>query len=266
MIPAGGITEVSGRASERKTLTLSKGLLVLSLGLIASLALVFVIDIGLQLSLTFWKVLAHNTNYDDAWEQVAQWMDNQWLREQLLFSLWALLAIIWVRWELHMSLAVLGLKKERMMAHVINGAAWGVIVKLLILGVCCISALVSTWVFKLRPADVQEYFKASPYVVQSVKLMSLSSLYILVTAPVSEEILFRGVLYSAMRSRYPTLVSLIISNVVFTAAHLQLKLAPVHFIVGVAATCLFEKRKSLIAPISFHITANAMTFLATLLT
>lgn len=86
----------------------------------------------------------------------------------------------------------------------------------------------------------------------------LFTLASVVLAPMAEEMLFRGVLYTAIKQEgYPRL-ALFVSSVLFSAIHMNL-LAFVPFVVlALVLTLLYERTGSLLAPIVAHAGFNAV--------
>ncbi|MFM1770709.1 MAG: hypothetical protein RJA22_3238 [Verrucomicrobiota bacterium] len=79
----------------------------------------------------------------------------------------------------------------------------------------------------------------------------------LVLAPVAEEILFRGILYPAIKQQGHPRLALAASAVLFSAIHFN-QLAFIPFIVlAVLLTLLYERTGSLLAPILAHAAFNA---------
>lgn len=74
-------------------------------------------------------------------------------------------------------------------------------------------------------------------------------------APVVEETLYRGVLYSPYRKRYGSTAAIIITSILFSVSHFGLSLLST-FIGGILLAILYEKTESLIAPIIAHVTYN----------
>lgn len=83
--------------------------------------------------------------------------------------------------------------------------------------------------------------------------------------PVTEEIIFRGVFYRALRRKRAVSFSIILSSAVFALIHLEIY----HFIplmfVGALAAYSFEKTRSIYTPILFHAANNTISVLLLLL-
>lgn len=91
---------------------------------------------------------------------------------------------------------------------------------------------------------------------------------LVILPPIVEEIVCRGFLYAGLRSQLPLITSVLITNVVFAAAHLQagsgnplLWIAAVDtFILSTVLIYLREKTGGLAAPIGLHALKNALAF------
>lgn len=86
----------------------------------------------------------------------------------------------------------------------------------------------------------------------------LFTLTSVVLAPVAEEILFRGLLYRALRDQGRPAAALAVSSVLFSAIHLS-QLAFLPFIVlAIILALLYERTQCLLAPILAHAGFNAI--------
>jgi membrane protease YdiL (CAAX protease family) len=83
--------------------------------------------------------------------------------------------------------------------------------------------------------------------------------------PVIEELIFRGVLFQALRAKMSAFWSVLISSVIFAAVHGD----PVYFIpllaTGIVCSYAFEKTKSIYTPIGVHILNNLFAVVVTIL-
>lgn len=83
-----------------------------------------------------------------------------------------------------------------------------------------------------------------------------------IVAPVIEELLFRGVLYGWLRTRWSAVGGVILSAAVFSAAHaIPLILASI-FVVGLTLAIVYEKTKSTLATMTLHSLFNTIGVLA----
>lgn len=85
-----------------------------------------------------------------------------------------------------------------------------------------------------------------------------------ISAPICEELLMRGLVYKRMRSFMRPLYSALISSVIFGLIHGNWVQFMYAFAVGLIATYIYEYTRTLFAPILFHITANATSTLISL--
>lgn len=125
---------------------------------------------------------------------------------------------------------------------------------------CCIvimNLLCSLLVSLLTSSDVRNH-QASTFVGA------------IVIAPILEEIVFRGGLFSSLRARFPFFISLIISSVLFGSIHiidslkngsiLDVSYLLVYSVIGLVLGYSYEKSGSLIVPISVHMLNNILAF------
>lgn len=82
-----------------------------------------------------------------------------------------------------------------------------------------------------------------------------------VSAPFSEEVFFRGFLYSAFKKSWGVNVALLLSSFLFAIVHLELYSFIPLIIIGWLLAYLFEKTKSLLMPIFLHGVYNLILIL-----
>ena len=102
--------------------------------------------------------------------------------------------------------------------------------------------------------DIAEGFGAVPVKV----------LLIVIAAPVSEEICFRGMLFGGLRERLPRIAAALISAVIFGALHAITGLSAVPPLIafGFILALLYEKTGSVIPGILLHALNNSVALLA----
>jgi membrane protease YdiL (CAAX protease family) len=83
----------------------------------------------------------------------------------------------------------------------------------------------------------------------------------IVGAPVSEELLFRSVLYQPMRARIGVVPAAVVVGLLFAALHGYVWGVPLLLVLSVTFTALFERTGSLWYPIAAHALYNGATFL-----
>ena len=116
------------------------------------------------------------------------------------------------------------------------------------------SLLIST-----NRASAEQAFKQLHYAFPMMLFALLGS----VVAPIGEEVLFRGMLYTTLkrRVRAGSLMPLIISALLFALIHASpLHLIPL-FLMGLGFAIAYERSGSLWVPILMHAVNNGVTFL-----
>jgi membrane protease YdiL (CAAX protease family) len=89
------------------------------------------------------------------------------------------------------------------------------------------------------------------------------SFFILVLlAPLVEELLFRGFIYTKLRNSRKASSSIIISAAIFAGFHLEPEIFLPLFILGCIIGYIYEKSGSLWVPILFHLINNGLAFAA----
>jgi membrane protease YdiL (CAAX protease family) len=90
------------------------------------------------------------------------------------------------------------------------------------------------------------------------------ALFAVVVAPVTEEFLFRGLIYRSVRDRYGVALGAIVSALLFGAIHFvvsdawtdTLALQVTMVVTGLGLALVYERRKTLLAPIAGHAAFN----------
>jgi len=83
-----------------------------------------------------------------------------------------------------------------------------------------------------------------------------------ILVPISEELFFRGALFTWFRNRYNFPIALVVSSLLFALGHIDtIGVVASSLVLGVANAWLFEKSKTLWAPILMHITTNSFAIL-----
>jgi membrane protease YdiL (CAAX protease family) len=101
--------------------------------------------------------------------------------------------------------------------------------------------------------DIAEDFGAVPVQV----------LLIVVAAPISEEVCFRGMLFGGLRERLPRLAAALISGLIFGGLHATtgISAVPPLIIFGFVLALLYEKTGSIIPGILLHMLNNSVALL-----
>ena len=79
-----------------------------------------------------------------------------------------------------------------------------------------------------------------------------------IIGPIYEEILFRYVFYNRLKKKYSKEKSLLINSIIFSLIHIQPIKMIYAFILGIVLNLLYEKYKTIKAPILIHISANTI--------
>ncbi|QVL56721.1 MAG: CPBP family intramembrane metalloprotease [Simkaniaceae bacterium] len=108
--------------------------------------------------------------------------------------------------------------------------------------------------------------KESPY------LLVIALFAILIAAPIIEEFVFRGILYTYLKKKVKRMGALIISSIVFAAFHFSpdqglsnFSLLFSLFTLALFLGFLYERQRSLLAPIALHMTFNSISVIRILL-
>lgn len=115
------------------------------------------------------------------------------------------------------------------------------------------AALYSLLILEPEQKDIAEGFGAVPVQV----------LLIVIAAPVSEEICFRGMLYGGLRERLPRLPAALLAGLVFGGLHALTGLSAVPPLIafGFILSLLYEKTGSIVPGILLHMLNNSVALL-----
>ena len=92
----------------------------------------------------------------------------------------------------------------------------------------------------------------------SLRSKALLFLFLLIEAPVLEELLFRGVLFGGLTKIMPIWPAILLSGLVFAVIHINAAtLIPLWFL-GAAFAWLYVRTGTLLAPMAVHLTFNAV--------
>lgn len=84
----------------------------------------------------------------------------------------------------------------------------------------------------------------------------ISALSTVIFAPIAEEVIFRGLVYTRLRRAMPAALACVLSSLLFGVLHGQLLWIAYAFVMGVVLTIVFERTGTLWANIIVHITFN----------
>ena len=135
----------------------------------------------------------------------------------------------------------------------------------ILLGMYIVAALVSAAVIKLfyggkaENPQVKDLTGGGGFSWTSLILALITAS---IVAPVIEELLFRGMLYGWLRTRWSAVGGVILSAAIFSSAHaIPLILASI-FVVGLTLAIVYEKTKSTLATMTLHSLFNTIGVLA----
>lgn len=84
----------------------------------------------------------------------------------------------------------------------------------------------------------------------------LSFLATVIVAPITEEIFFRGLIYTRLKRGMPTIVAILVESAIFGAMHGAAIWMAYAFVLGIVMTLLYEKFGSILVSIAFHAAFN----------
>ena len=104
-----------------------------------------------------------------------------------------------------------------------------------------------------KQKDIAENFGTVPVQV----------LLIVIAAPISEEVCFRGMLFGGLRKRYPRLIAAALTGLIFGGLHALtgLSAVPVLAVFGFILALLYEKTGSIVPGILLHMLNNSIALL-----
>jgi membrane protease YdiL (CAAX protease family) len=86
--------------------------------------------------------------------------------------------------------------------------------------------------------------------------------WIVLVAPVAEEVFFRGYMLRFMERRLGFRAGLLLSSVVFAAIHLNPSGLPVYMVIAMVMALVYRRSRNLLSPIVAHATLNGTVLLA----
>ncbi len=115
------------------------------------------------------------------------------------------------------------------------------------------AALYSTLILEPKQEDIAKGFGAVPVQV----------LLIVILAPVSEEVCFRGMLFSGLRERLPRFAAALLSGLIFGGLHAftGITAVPPLIVFGLVLALLYERTGSIVPGILLHVLNNCFALL-----
>jgi membrane protease YdiL (CAAX protease family) len=93
-------------------------------------------------------------------------------------------------------------------------------------------------------------------------VVALAAIVAIVVAPISEELLFRGFLQPALGHWVGHRSAIVLSAAFFAVAHMDLYAMPILLLLGIALAYVYDRTRSLAAPVALHMAFNGMTLLS----
>ena len=97
---------------------------------------------------------------------------------------------------------------------------------------------------------------------RSAWVVALAAIVAVVVAPISEEMLFRGFLQPALGRWTGRRPAILLGAAFFAAAHMDLYAMPALLALGIALGYVYDRTRSLAAPVALHMAFNGMTLLS----
>ena len=128
-----------------------------------------------------------------------------------------------------------------------------------------LAAFGSQWIYELfvKEAKVQDVLGILG-TVHSVPSFAWLALLTVVVIPITEEILFRGILFSTIRRQLGSAVAIVVSSALFALLHNTSVMLPV-FVIGVCLAILYDRTQSIAACGAVHIMHNGVQVLLLIL-
>lgn len=149
------------------------------------------------------------------------------------------------------SITQIGLRSEGISADLKTFAKWAALLTVFYIALGTISWLVLPW-FIENPSHVFKGFLFKRYDIGT-------ALAVIVAFPILEEIWFRGLLYTGVRTDLGRNWAIVMSAFIFAFAHGS-AIPANQFLGGLVFAWAFEQRRGLIAPILLHMAGNGALF------
>lgn len=117
----------------------------------------------------------------------------------------------------------------------------------------------NAWVASLVEGDPTQDMVKVLQETQDPAVLGLTALLAVVGAPLSEEVIFRGYIYPAVKRLIGMKFSVVFSAALFAAVHLNLHALLPLFVLGIILAVSYEMTGSLWMPIAIHLTFNLFT-------
>lgn len=121
-------------------------------------------------------------------------------------------------------------------------------------------SIVSSWILGMIPfpESMIESFEIS-HDALSLGNPFVNFMSVAILGPVVEEVFFRGLIYTRLKTGMPTVVAGILSAIIFGVMHGEIIWMLHAFVVGLVFVWVFEKTKSLLPCIVIHVVNNSIS-------
>lgn len=107
------------------------------------------------------------------------------------------------------------------------------------------------------PEEMMEsYSSMAQYIVSDSLLLSI--LCTVIVGPITEEVIFRGLVYSRLKKAMPTAIAVVLTSLIFGLMHGQSVWIAYAFVLGLVMNFLVIKTGSILSSILFHILFNLL--------
>lgn len=187
----------------------------------------------------------------------------------------ALILPVYTRLKFRKSLFQTFLRPGAAQKDILTGLLWflGYLAGILILGwllhAACSDRLPqeTLGIFERLNPRAARFFQVVLQLLRGFGPGSVAAFVVLVglLVPLLEEMYFRGCLLPALQDRWGRRTALGVSALAFGVLHLNLLLFPVYFLIGILTGLLYQRRGSILAPLTFH-ACNNLVSLAVIVT
>lgn len=123
-----------------------------------------------------------------------------------------------------------------------------------------VSLLIITIINLVSPKSIENYVQLTSNMDFSKTNPALIILSACIMAPIAEELLFRGMVYTSLRKGFSIVWATIFTAVIFSAYHMNI----VQFIYiipfGIASCLIYERTQTIFSVMLFHLVYNSSTF------
>ncbi len=138
----------------------------------------------------------------------------------------------------------------------VNFSGYGTIVLLGVSGAMAVGRLVTL----LPIDDIIGSYENTLHAIDRAPV-SLQILTVIFVSPFMEEIFFRGLIYNRIKGYNDIIMATFLTAILFGVYHLNLVQGIYAFVMGIILCMVYERHKSILAPILLHIVANGTSYI-----